>query len=54
MILLSYHSGISIERIKDETGWPLRVAPAVVETAPPTAAELTAVRKYDPMGVWTS
>jgi glutaconate CoA-transferase subunit B len=54
MILLSYHSGISIERIKEETGWPLRVAPTVVETAPPTEAELTAVRKYDPKGVWTS
>ena len=54
MILSSYHPGVSIDDIKRETGWPLRVAPDVGETNPPTAAELAAVRKYDPKGVWTS
>ena len=54
MILSSYHPGVSIDDIKRETGWPLRVAPDVGETNPPTETELAAVRKYDPKGVWTS
>jgi glutaconate CoA-transferase subunit B len=54
MILSSYHPGVSVEDIKRETGWPLRVAPEVGETSPPTETELAAVRKYDPKGVWTS
>jgi glutaconate CoA-transferase subunit B len=54
MILTSTHPGVSIDRIKNETGWPLRISPEVHETAPPDANELAAVRKYDPRGVWTS
>jgi glutaconate CoA-transferase subunit B len=54
MILSSNHPGVSIEAIKAETGWPLRVSADVPETAPPTEQELAAVRKYDPKGVWTS
>lgn len=54
MILRSYHPGVSVDDIKRETGWPLRVAPDVGETNPPAEAELAAVRKYDPKGVWTS
>ena len=54
MILSSYHPGISLDQVKDETGWPLLVADDVHETTPPTEEELTAVRKYDPNGIWTS
>jgi glutaconate CoA-transferase subunit B len=54
MILSSYHPGLTVDDVKRETGWPLRVAPDVSETAEPTATELAAVRKYDPKGVWTS
>jgi hypothetical protein len=43
-----------VDEIKNETGWPLRVSSEIRETAPPTGDELTAVRKYDPKGVWTS
>jgi glutaconate CoA-transferase subunit B len=53
MILSSHHPGVSIEDIKNETGWPLRVASDVRETMPPSEIELSAVRKYDPKGVWT-
>ena len=54
MILAAHHPGVSIEDIKNETGWPLQVAPDIHETPAPTDDELSAVRKYDPKGVWTS
>ena len=54
MVLISNHPGVSVEEVKNETGWPLRVSPEIRETAPPTGDELAAVRKYDPKGVWTS
>ena len=54
MVLSSVHPGVTIDEVKRETGWPLRLASDVRETNPPTAAELDAVRKYDPQAVWTS
>jgi glutaconate CoA-transferase subunit B len=54
MILSRYHPGITVDQVKDETGWPLRVADDAQETTPPTEKELAAVRKYDPNGIWTS
>jgi glutaconate CoA-transferase subunit B len=54
MILSSNHPGVSLDEISNETGWPLRVMDNLADTAPPTHAELTAIRKYDPKGVWTS
>ena len=54
MMLAANHPGVSIENIKNETGWPLRISPDIEETAAPTVDELSAIRKYDPKGVWTS
>ncbi len=54
MVLISHHPGVSVKQIEEETGWPLRVVSDVTETAPPSAIELHAVRKYDPNRVWTS
>jgi len=54
MALVSHHPGVSVEEIKNETGWSLRIAPNVSETLAPTEAELAAVRKYDPKRVWTA
>jgi glutaconate CoA-transferase, subunit B len=54
MLLTSNHPGVSVEEIKNATGWPLKVSSNVSETPVPTQAELAAVRKYDPRGVWTS
>jgi glutaconate CoA-transferase subunit B len=53
MMLTSYHPGVAVEQIKNETGWPLKVSPGVHETTTPTKAELAAVRKYDHRGIWT-
>lgn len=54
MVLASNHPGVSVDEIKNETGWPLRVSQLICETSVPTKDELAAVRKYDPKGVWTS
>jgi glutaconate CoA-transferase subunit B len=54
MILASNHPGVTVDEIKNETGWPLRVSPELHETAVPSKAELATVRKYDPKGVWTA
>ncbi len=53
MELLSYHPGVSVEQIKSETGWSLKISSYVSETVAPTQPELAAVRKYDPKRVWT-
>ena len=54
MMLAANHPGVSIENIKNETDWPLQIAPGIMETAAPTDDELSAIRKYDPNRVWTS
>lgn len=54
MILAWNHPGVSVNDIKDQTGWPLRVSPEIQQTPAPTREELAAVRKYDPKGIWTS
>jgi glutaconate CoA-transferase subunit B len=51
--LASFHPGTSPDECVRETGWTLRVAPDVRETAPPNEAELAAIRAYDPRGFWT-
>ncbi len=52
-VLASYHPGGSVDRLREETGWPLQVAPDVRETDPPTAEVLRIIREYDPDGFWT-
>ncbi len=54
MLLSSYHPGVTVEQIRRETGWPLRLSEDIGETPPPSADEIAAVRKYDPKRVWTS
>lgn len=52
MRLLSYHPGVSIERIQSRTGFSVAVAPGVQETPPPSAADVRLLREViDPLGV---
>ncbi|WP_431969639.1 CoA-transferase subunit beta [Nocardia sp. bgisy134] len=47
------HPGVSVDRVLDATGWPLRVGDTVTVTAPPTAAELDLLRTtIDPTRVY--
>ena len=54
MILASLHPGVTVDEVKANTGWDLRVADEVSETPIPTAAELDILRRFDPHGFWTS
>ena len=53
MVLASAHPRVTVDEVRAETGWPLQVAADVGETPPPTAPELTAIRRFDPDGFWT-
>ncbi len=52
-VMRTYHPGQTVESVRAETGWHLRVAPDVHETPPPTDKELAVIRRYDPRGFWT-
>lgn len=51
MRLRSLHPGVSLERVQKKTGFPLAIADALVETAPPDAEDLRLLREeIDPLG----
>ncbi len=51
--LASIHPGQSVDEVRAETGWEVKVAEHVSETAPPSESELAAIRRFDPEGFWT-
>lgn len=46
LVVTSIHPGISREKIRAATGWDLRFANEVIETAQPTQTELGALREF--------
>lgn len=48
----SVHPGVTVERVREETGFDFDASRAV-ETPPPTDAELVMIRRFDPDGFWT-
>ncbi len=44
LVLVAVHPGISVEQVRAETGWPLRVASDLATTEPPVEKELLALR----------
>jgi hypothetical protein len=52
MRLISYHSGVALERIQKRTGFELEIATDIHETPPPTKEELSLLRnEIDPLGI---
>jgi glutaconate CoA-transferase subunit B len=49
----SIHPGHSMAEVASATGWEVRFGEPLVETPPPTDAELAAIRRFDPDGFWT-
>ncbi len=52
--LSTVHPGVTIEDVKANTGWDLKIAGEVKPTPEPSEAELNAIREYDTEGFWTS
>jgi glutaconate CoA-transferase subunit B len=55
MVLKSIHSGVGItlDKVKAEVGWDLKVSPDLKETTPPTREELRILHeKVDPRKIW--
>jgi glutaconate CoA-transferase subunit B len=44
LTLTSVHPGVAVEQVVAATGWPLKVAPQVSTTAPPSSDELRVLR----------
>lgn len=53
MVLESVHPGVAVDEVRAHTGWDLRVPARPAITAEPSAAELAALRRFDPDGEWT-
>jgi glutaconate CoA-transferase subunit B len=47
LTLTRVHPGVEVEQVRAATGWPLRVAPTVATTDPPSAGELAALRDLE-------
>jgi glutaconate CoA-transferase subunit B len=45
LVLTQVHPGVELHAVREETGWELRVAEPIAETAPPTDQELAALRE---------
>ena len=45
MVLTSLHPGRTLEEIRENIGWDVRIAPELKTTAEPTAEELRTVRE---------
>lgn len=53
MYLESCHPGVTVEKIKENVSWDLKVAPHVRRTKPPTRTELRVLRtRCDPEGIF--
>ena len=55
MTLLTLHPGVTLDQVRESTGWEMRVAPDLGETPPPSEGELHLIRaELDPEGVHTA
>ncbi|MFI5283713.1 MAG: CoA-transferase subunit beta [Candidatus Dormibacterales bacterium] len=52
--LASVHPGHTLDEVRRETGWELKLAGEMSVTPAPTASELVAIRRFDPQGFWTA
>jgi glutaconate CoA-transferase subunit B len=54
MLLSSVHPGVTVDQVRAQVGWPLKVSPDLKTTEPPTADELRLIREeLDPDGAYT-
>jgi len=51
MYLAELFPGISVDEVKSEVGWDLKIASQIKQVAPPTQQEIEIMHKTDPLGV---
>lgn len=49
----SIHPGVTVEQVREQTGWDLSISPELTTTPPPSKHKLDIIRTYDPQGFWT-
>lgn len=54
MRVKALHPGVTAERVRENTGFELRIAPDAPTTEPPTEEELAALRHLDPERIYTA
>jgi glutaconate CoA-transferase subunit B len=52
MVLVSVHPGVEVEKVRENTGWDLKVSSDLRVTEPPTRAEIELLRELDPTGLY--
>jgi hypothetical protein len=45
LVLTGIYAGVCVEQVRDSTGWDLKVSAELTQIAPPTEAELGALRE---------
>src|SRR5690242_18703996 len=48
------HPGVTVDDVKANTGWDVKISPDAGATPEPSDVELKAIREYDTEGFWTS
>lgn len=53
LVLTALHPGVALQKVRQQTGWPLRIATGLGETEPPTRDELHLLRaRLDPERIY--
>jgi len=53
MVLTSLHPGVTLDTVRANIGWDVKIAPKISETPPPTAEEIRIIREeLDPDGIF--
>jgi len=53
LLLTALHPGVDVEKVRANTGWPLKVADKIETTTPPSAEEIRILREeLDPTGIY--
>jgi glutaconate CoA-transferase subunit B len=50
MYLETYHPGLTVDSVKENVNWDLKVSPIIRETEPPTEEQIRIIRDLDPEG----
>jgi glutaconate CoA-transferase subunit B len=51
--LITVHPGVTVDDVKENTGWNIKISGNIKETAAPSEEELKVIRDIDPEGFWT-